>query len=122
MTEPGSARVDVLTAQVRVLMVGNQQITTSVAKQLDRAPLVEVFGRIDANGWSAWFGLLIGRDAGGALALEAPNTWLERMHPDLHAAWFDRDRYATAKVLVASDALREFITAKFPLIILAGLR
>lgn len=47
-----SATVDTLTAEVRVLMVGNRQITQSVAKQLDTAPYedVEPFGRIKLNG------------------------------------------------------------------------
>ena len=43
-----TATVETLTAEVRVLMVGNRQITLSVAKQLDEVPIaeIEVFGRV----------------------------------------------------------------------------
>jgi hypothetical protein len=43
-----TARVDVLTAEVRVLMVGSRQVTLSVFRQLDRAgsALIEPFGRV----------------------------------------------------------------------------
>lgn len=43
-----TATVEALTAEVRVLMVGNRQITQSVAKQLDRVSLdgMEMFGRV----------------------------------------------------------------------------
>lgn len=44
-----TATVETLTAEVRVLMVGNRQITLSVAKQLDAVCLdnIDVFGRIN---------------------------------------------------------------------------
>lgn len=35
MSKKTTAKVETLTAQVRVLMVGNRQITLSVARQLD---------------------------------------------------------------------------------------
>lgn len=43
-----TAMVETLTAEVRVVMVGNRQITQSVAKQLDRVGLDElsIFGRV----------------------------------------------------------------------------
>ena len=43
-----TATVEVLTAEVRVLMVGSRQVTLSVARQLDQVPLeaVEPFGRV----------------------------------------------------------------------------
>lgn len=43
------AMVESLTAEVRVLMVGNRQITQSVVKQLDRTPIgsLEPMGRIN---------------------------------------------------------------------------
>lgn len=46
------ATVETLTAEVRVLTVGNRQITQSVAKQLDFAPYedVEPFGRVRLTG------------------------------------------------------------------------
>lgn len=44
-----AATVEVLTAEVRVLMVGNRQVTMSVYKQLDHVPAGELatFGRVN---------------------------------------------------------------------------
>ena len=49
MTE--SASVEVLTAEVRVLQVGNRQITRSIYRQLDAATFerFEPFGRVRNN-------------------------------------------------------------------------
>lgn len=46
-----SATVETLTAEVRVLMVGNRQITLSVYRQLDTVKLdeIEPFGRVNDN-------------------------------------------------------------------------
>lgn len=46
-----TATVETLTAEVRVLMVGNRQMTMSVAKQLDWCDLEELqpFGRVHIN-------------------------------------------------------------------------
>jgi hypothetical protein len=43
-----TATVEVLTAEVRVLMVGSRQVTLSVYRQLDRVPPgdIEPFGRV----------------------------------------------------------------------------
>lgn len=43
-----TATVEVLTAEVRVLMVGHRQVTLSVFRQLDRVypPAIEAFGRV----------------------------------------------------------------------------
>lgn len=51
MSSPTTATVETLTAEVRVLMVGNRQITLSVAKQLDRVPLKDVtpMGRVSIS-------------------------------------------------------------------------
>lgn len=66
-----TATVETLTAEVRVLQVGNRQITLSVARQLDHIPLprLEVFGRIKlGNGYTGSY--VIGRDlADGTLAV-----------------------------------------------------
>lgn len=45
-----SAEVHTLTAEVRVLMVGNRQVTLSIARQLDAVPNQDIspFGRINA--------------------------------------------------------------------------
>lgn len=49
MTQTNTATVETLTAEVRVLMVGNRQVTLSVAKQLDRVCYehLEPFGRVE---------------------------------------------------------------------------
>jgi hypothetical protein len=51
-TAPTTARVEVLTAEVRVLMVGSRQVTLSVYRQLDEIALggVTLFGRVRAGG------------------------------------------------------------------------
>ena len=66
-----TATVETLKAEVRTLMVGNRQVTLSVAKQLDRVPLneLEVFGRIHLGKES---NLVVGRHVeSGALALSS---------------------------------------------------
>jgi hypothetical protein len=67
MNRPATATVEVLTAEVRVLMVGSRQVTLSVARQLDwveRSEL-EPFGRVRLVAGE----VLIGRDPGGVLTL-----------------------------------------------------
>ena len=65
-----TATVETLTAEVRVLMVGNRQITQSVAKQLDRVKLsqLEVFGRVRLSGEDH---LVIGRHLDGGQLVTA---------------------------------------------------
>ena len=57
MTASKQATVEVLTAEVRVLMVGSRQITLSVYAQLDKVPphLMVPFGRVavKSSGWHA---------------------------------------------------------------------
>jgi hypothetical protein len=62
-----TATVETLAAEVRVLMVGNRQVTLSVAKQLDWVPLVdlELFGRVKLGADS----YAIGKAPDGTLAL-----------------------------------------------------
>lgn len=79
MSGPTTATVETLTAEVRVLMVGNRQITLSVAKQLDfvSPANIEPFGRIKAP----WLGseelrtAVIGAETGsGSLVVSAAYT------------------------------------------------
>jgi hypothetical protein len=51
-----AARVEVLTAEVRVLMVGSRQVTLSVFRQLDYVPpgCIEPFGRVQDRSESGW--------------------------------------------------------------------
>lgn len=48
MSGPATATIETLTAEVRVLMVGNRQVTLSVYRQLDKisADAITAFGRI----------------------------------------------------------------------------
>lgn len=65
-----TATVETLTAEVRVLMVGNRQITLSVARQLDEISLdqIEPFGRVRLDKGRERY--VIGRDREtGALAV-----------------------------------------------------
>jgi len=58
-----TAEVEVLTAEVRVLMVGSRQVTLSVARQLDTVPLDQLvpFGRV-RTGHEEWDeGTVIGK-------------------------------------------------------------
>jgi hypothetical protein len=52
MAEITTATVKLLQAEVRVLLVGNRQVSLSMAKQLDHAPLEEIepFGRLKLPG------------------------------------------------------------------------
>lgn len=65
-----SATVEVLTAEVRVLMVGSRQITLSVARQLDHVSgdEIEPFGRVNLDRYHPYE--VIGKDkVSGALVL-----------------------------------------------------
>ena len=72
-----TATVELLTAEVRVLMVGSRQVTLSVAKQLDRIMLdhLEPFGRVRIGGDER---LVIGKDKRtGVLAVANYETYWE---------------------------------------------
>jgi len=58
MTSQETATVEVLTAEVRTLVVGNRQITQSVVKQLDQVLHgdFEPFGRIRTGNFEGWVG------------------------------------------------------------------
>jgi hypothetical protein len=118
-----TAHVEVLTAEVRVLVVGSRQITISVYNQLDpiRPHRLDPFGRVRrrAHCWETWYPNRISRDCPGdcldfvgrtrdtgALARCCiPRTNVNgNTHPEWQAAVIDR----------AWDRL--------PLIVLAGLR
>jgi hypothetical protein len=92
MTEnEGVATVQTLAAEVRVLVVGNRQITTGIARQLDVVEPgdVEPFGRVAAKaiGGSpgAYEVYVVGRSrTTGALVRARAHS---ATHPDAHAAW-----------------------------------
>jgi hypothetical protein len=76
-----SAHVDVLTAEVRALMIGNRQVTLSVYRQLDTVEPdeIEPFGRVrdSKDGYSELY--VIGRHKeGGALVRSSCPQRIER--------------------------------------------
>lgn len=76
------ATVETLTAEVRILTVGNRQITQSVAKQLDQVPIeqVEPFGRVKLSGNDFLGRYVIGSDTmTGALVLSSVPYPYERI-------------------------------------------
>jgi hypothetical protein len=81
MTDVHEATVEVLTAEVRVLMVGSRQVTLSVARQLDIAApdAIEPFGRVALGPEGTKRLDVIGRGiAAGALVrsnLARPSRW-----------------------------------------------
>lgn len=123
MAEPGrasSARVDVLTAEVRVLMVGSRQVTLSVYNQLDRVALVAMtpFGRVSVKRQpdpdDPWDHVdLVGADGEGILVA----SWFARHRYD-HACADPGGRWRNAEL--AGQTWDE--VQALPLIVLAGLR
>lgn len=73
-----TATVETLTAEVRVLMVGNRQITQTIAKQLDQVhpDYIDPFGRINAHWITDSVTTVIGRDKrDGSLVLSNAHTY-----------------------------------------------
>ena len=81
-----TAHVEVLTAEVRTLMVGSRQVTLSVFKQLDEVPWtqIEAFGRVRTSAATPNRVELVGRSAEGALVRSAVHS--SASGP---ALWFD---------------------------------
>jgi hypothetical protein len=126
------AHVQVLTAEVRTLMVGSRQVTLSVYNQLDDVGYdqIEPFGRVSPKDARRWQLCVVGRDRGtGALA----RSWVPnerglsslKEHGGLAsngghyrpAIWFDADEAARRRVCEVSQEWSDL-----PLIVLAGLR
>jgi hypothetical protein len=104
-----TATVEVLTAEVRTLMVGSRQITLSVYRQLDHVDIrrCDPFGRVndpqDGGGVN-----VVGRDTEtGALV----RSTAHRPRRD----WWDTEEYLFRSVLCTD-------WSRLPLIVLAGLR
>jgi hypothetical protein len=83
-----SASVEVLSAEVRVLKVGNGQITRSMYRQLDEATLdrFEPFGRVKDNKRKTKEGVLqlVGRDSKTAALVRyiaQPSNWSSSRDP-----------------------------------------
>jgi hypothetical protein len=118
-----SATVEVLTAEVRVLMVGSRQVTLSVYRQLDAiafnalTPFGRVRGLSPPPGDFAAYGIeFIGADREGRLC----RSWLAR-HPHNESRYRCADPggwYRNEEAFEADWAVGEAL----PLIVLAGLR
>jgi hypothetical protein len=80
------ATVEVLTAEVRVLMVGSRQVTLSVYNQLDWAHYtdIEPFGRVNPKGTLADHVYVVGREReSGGLVRSRALTWDMVREPSL---------------------------------------
>lgn len=136
------ARVQVLTAEVRVLMVGSRQVTLSVYSQLDTVAFddIEPFGRVrsrDALTYEIW---VVGRGGNGSLVrswLPRPYAWPRDEGGSLSCRWegeclwlqntptggvyvrrfLPQAREREDEAFAAAQAWRDL-----PLIVLAGLR
>lgn len=80
-----TATVETLTAEVRVLMVGNRQVTLSVYRQLDQVPLLgmDPFGRVrDGKDEGTW---VVGRSKEGGVLVRAfvePEPYATEIYAD----------------------------------------
>jgi hypothetical protein len=136
-----AARVEVLTAEVRVLMVGSRQVTLSVLAQLDTVAFdeIEPFGRVRPRDISSYETQVVGRDGGGVLV----RSWLPeviawpkdrdgRLTPEWSAnyVWLALDRQGTKRRVFLprvrgreAEAVETVLAwRELPLIVLAGLR
>lgn len=116
-----TATVETLTAEVRVLVVGNRQITLSVAKQLDFVSLDElkVFGRVKLGG-NAPDDLVIGSDLRGNLALARYQQF--RLLPSW-AAWLEIDeRWPESELPQVGWSVRTNSDGEYELSFSSGLR
>jgi hypothetical protein len=121
-----SAEVQTLTAEVRVLMVGNRQVTLSVYRQLDEVKPedIEPFGRVrlshDAHGWI----YVVGMGKSGDLVRAKASPWVYCAQLDFDLA--PKDQWC----FVGGDGDRRYkypsplnaAWSALPLIVLAGLR
>lgn len=93
---PKEARVEVLRAEVRVLMVGSRQVTLSVARQLDTVEprKIEPFGRVRIDKDATGQMIEVVGSVDGVLARSAIsrklNTCSLKGHPDQQCAQYKR--------------------------------
>jgi HAMP domain-containing protein len=149
MSKVATATVEVLTAEVRVLMVGSRQVTLSVSRQLDKIPWdqCEPFGRIRDirdNGDPDEKFTIIGKDQENGQLCRASIYWMDyRMERTKlaalknHPAGYVGFRYYNGESYSADEVeelekevqyLREEFNRQrsewnaLPLIVLAGLK
>ncbi len=102
------AKVEVLTAEVRVLMVGSRQVTLSVYNQLDRIPhrQIDPFGRVNPKDAQEGHVYVVGRDREtGVLARAVTPRWGEEL---------DQAPYRRAAEQLALTAVRRFAATEPP--------
>jgi hypothetical protein len=111
-TAPVSATVEVLTAEVRVLMVGSRQVTLSVYRQLDycEPEVITPFGRVRDKDQDYGDVYVIGVDDVGSLVKSN-----ERRYPSEPVVYIsdliigtgqERDRYVESTVLLDGEPIR----------------
>ncbi len=115
-----TATIEVLTAEVRVLMVGRRQVTLSVYRQLDRVPFdkIEPFGRVRDR--DTTYGIaIVGRAKDGILVratVEPADHTLLTAHPLEWEHWcFHQARNDSGYALTQSGHRKSFkITERKP--------
>lgn len=143
MSATTTARVEVLTAEVRVLMVGSRQVTLSVFRQLDRVDHrdIEPWGRISDKAEANDTVTVVGRSLrtewhrvndGGALVRSSLSA--DRLRVEAHlwrtaalchdddGTWLQAHQREIRAVVAEEWARIADEWAALPLIVLAGLR
>lgn len=124
-------RVQLLTAEVRTLVVGARQVTLSFYAQLDECSpeLIEPFGRVRPRGASRWHTYVVGRIYGelvrsSVLSMQAWQQGKRISYGETAQLDVGNIRYVIPYNVERQDTLAALATEweKLPLIVLAGLR
>lgn len=124
---PATARVEVLTAEVRTLVVGSRQVTMSVYSQLDRVSpdQIRAFGRVrPGRAFEPSWLYLIGADAAGNLvrsSLREGRSVAELRGLAARRRELLKKESPEGEAFEAIARMKEEFEA-LPLIVLAGLR
>ena len=129
--EQGQARVQLLTAEVRTLVVGARQVALSVYAQLDECPpeLIEPFGRVRPREAGRWHTYVVGRIYGELVrsSVLSKRAWQQGKrisYGETGQLDVGNIRYMIPNNVERQDALAALATEweKLPLIVLAGLQ
>lgn len=101
MSDAQTAKIEVLTAEVRALMIGSRQVTLSVYRQLDRVPadICEPFGRVRDTQDRGDAVFVVGKDSRTGDLVRAARERPPLRHPVVLesppwiAAWCDSREY-----------------------------
>jgi hypothetical protein len=127
----GQARVQLLTAEVRTLVLGARQVALSVYAQLDECPpeLIEPFGRVRPREAGRWHTYVIGRVYGelvrsSVLSRRAWQQGKRICYGETAQLDVGTVRYVIPHSVERQDTLAALATEweKLPLIVLAGLQ